>query len=117
ENRKIRFIAKSIARATTRVIIENKQEENIRKKHGTIPADLFQVFASMFNIFVERADLRCWQTLPDQIRITRVLLEPEEYEFAVENFNARGNMLSRITLGKSRVYAGQKKFFIIHTTQ
>ncbi|MBU4479303.1 MAG: hypothetical protein KKH34_09520 [Candidatus Omnitrophica bacterium] len=117
ERRKIRFIAKSTARAASRYLVEKKQTENIKKKKGTGVAAWFQFFSNIYNMLVERADTRSWQTLPDQIRIARLLLEPGEYELQLENFNAGGSLLCESNLGKVLVGAGQKRFMLVHTAR
>ena len=114
DNRKARVIAKAIAGSTGKYLIEKKQEENIRKKYGTNTAAGFKIFSNLFNIFSSRADLRSWQTLPDEIRLSRLLLEPGEYNFFVTNRDSQNRFLDEVDLGKITVSAGEKKFFIIH---
>ncbi len=113
--RKLRFIAKSTARATARYLIEKKQEKNIKKKLGDMSAGWFRFFSNMFNLIVEQADLRCWQSLPDQMRISRLILEPDVYHLTVENFSSSGSHLGEFKLGETELRAGQKIFFLIHT--
>ncbi len=115
--RKVRFIAKSALRATGRYLIGKKQEENIAKKRGKEIASWFSFFANIYNIMIEKADLRCWRSLPDEIRIARIILEPGEYEFSVENFNDSGSNLGVLNVAKTIVKAGEKLFFIIHTSR
>ena len=117
ESRRVRTIAKSIVRSAGRYIIERKQEETIRKKHGSDTAGLFKFLSNMFNLFVERADLRCWKTLPDEIRIARLILDPGKYDFGVKNFNSEGRYLGEFDLGKISLSAGEKKFYLIHTVR
>jgi hypothetical protein len=116
ERRKLRFIVKSAARSAGKYLVGKKQGENIKKKHGIGAADLFGFISNIYNIISERADLRSWQTLPDQIRMARLLLEQGEYEFSVENFSASGSHLGEIPLKKISVSAGQKVFLMVHTT-
>ena len=117
DRRKVRFVAKSILRASSRYMIEKKQEKSIKKKQGNVAAGWFSFFANIYNIMIEKADLRCWRTLPDEIRVSRILLEPGDYDFSVENFNDSGSNLGVLNIKKDNVKAGQKLFFIIHTTR
>ncbi|MFH1061715.1 MAG: hypothetical protein V1747_02355 [Candidatus Omnitrophota bacterium] len=117
DRRKIRFIAKSALRATGRYLFEKKQEENIKKSRGNVAAGWFGFLSNMYNLVVEQADLRCWQSLPDQIRLARLMLEPGEYDFTLENFNETGSYLSEIKLESKTLEAGQKVFLIIRTPQ
>ncbi|MBU1042795.1 MAG: hypothetical protein KJ915_00130 [Candidatus Omnitrophica bacterium] len=117
DRRKIRFIAKSVLRATGRYLFEKKQEENIKKSQGSVAAGLFGLISNVYNLVVEQADLRCWQSLPDQIRIARLILEPGDYNFTLENFNDTGSYLSEIKLEPKTLVAGQKLFLIVRTLQ
>ncbi|MFH1093554.1 MAG: hypothetical protein V1739_05285 [Candidatus Omnitrophota bacterium] len=115
--RKVRFIAKSALRATGRYMIEKKQVENIEKIRGRETAGWFSFFANVYNIMIEKADLRCWRSLPDEIRIARIILDPGDYEFNVENFNDSGANLGILNVSNSAVKAGEKLFFMIHTSR
>ncbi|MBU2062993.1 MAG: hypothetical protein KKF93_01220 [Candidatus Omnitrophica bacterium] len=115
--KKLRFIAKTTAKAAARYAIEKKQEESIVKKFGNVPAGWFRFVSSLYNTMVEQADLRSWRILPDEIRICRILLLPGEYEFRAENFSTHGSNLGEYTLGKYAVAAGQKKVFVLHTAR
>jgi hypothetical protein len=115
ERRKMRYIAKSALRATGRYLIEKKQTENIKKKKGNVAADLFSFVSKMYNLIIEQADLRCWQTLPDQIRIARIVLDPGKYDFVLENFNDSGSYLSEKKLNSYELTKGQKLFIINRT--
>ncbi|MBI4846775.1 MAG: hypothetical protein HY810_09965 [Candidatus Omnitrophica bacterium] len=117
ERRKLRFIAKSIIRSSGRYLIEKKQKENIQKKEGNVQSGLFGFFSAVYNMVAEQADLRCWQTLPDQIRIGRILLDPGEYEIILENFNNSGAILNEMELAKKEISAGQKLFLLTHTAR
>lgn len=117
DRRKIRFIAKSALRATGRYLFEKKQEENIQKSRGSVAAGWFALISNVYNLVVEQADLRSWQSLPDQIRLARLILEPGDYEFNLENFNDTGSYLSEIKLEPKTLKLGDKVFFIVRTLQ
>ncbi len=117
DRRKVRFMAKSALRAAGRYIIEKKQKKNIAKKRGRETAGWFSFFANIYNIMIEKADLRCWRSLPDEIRIARIILNPGDYEFSVENFNDSGANLGILKVQKANVKAGEKLFFMIHTSR
>lgn len=117
DNRKARVIAKAIASSAGKYIIEKKQEETIQKRYGANTAFGFRILSSLFNVFSSRADIRCWQTLPDQIRISRLLLEPGRYSFTLNSSDSYGAILERTALGEFDLSAGQKKFFIVRTAR
>ena len=72
----------------------------------------FDFLSSLYNLSTERADLRSWQTLPAQIRVARLLLEPGEYEFFVQTYTDNNRFLNKVSLGKGNLKAGEKKFFV-----
>ena len=115
ERRKLRFIAKATIRATSRYMIEKNQEKSIYKNSGSTSAAWFRFASSFFNIVIEKADVRCWQTLPDQIRLSHILLKPGTYTFTVENFGADGAQVSSKMLGERSVKAGDQIFLVVHT--
>ena len=115
-SRKVRFIAKSVLRAAGRYLVEKKQKKNIEKKQGKETGGWFSFFANIYNIMIEKADLRSWMSLPDEVRISRIILEPGDYDFSLENFNDSGTNLGILNIEKKTVKAGQKLFYIIHTS-
>jgi len=117
DDRKVRFIAKEIARSTGKYLIERKQGETIRKRYGDTAGSVFKIFSSLFNIFTSNADLRSWQTLPAEIRIARLVLEPGEYDLSAVDLDAQNQSLGRIDLGKVNLAAGEKRFFVIRSVR
>lgn len=107
EDRKVRVIAKAIARPAGKYIAQKAIENRVEHNHGDAAALAVKIVGSLYNIISERADLRSWQTLPAQIRIGRLLVEPGEYEVVVGNQN----------IGRVHLTAGQKKFFIVRTVR
>jgi len=115
-NRKVRVLAKAVVRPIVKYAIVKQGEQQIRKKGDDNAAIWFKYFGSVFNLYTEQADLRSWQTLPGEIRIGRLLLNPGEYEFFVRNRDENHFLINEVPLGRMRVEAGQKKFLIIRTT-
>lgn len=105
DDRKVRVIAKAVVRMTGKYAAEKALEKHVDKQHGQMAADLVRIAGSLYNFFSEQADLRSWQTLPAQIAVGRLILEPGEYEL----------MAGEKKLGKVRLAAGEKKFFIVRT--
>ncbi len=117
DDRKLRFIAKAIVSSTGKYLIERKQGETIRKRYGDTAESVFRIFSSLFNIFSSNADLRSWQTLPAEIRIARLVLEPGEYDLSAADLDAQNQCLGRVDLGKINLSAGEKRFFIIRSVR
>ncbi len=103
DNRKVRTMAKAILRPTGKYLVERTLERNIARDHGEGTANVVKILGSIFNMVSERADLRSWQTLPAQIRIGRLILEPGEYDVSIAGANT----------GNINLKAGEKKFFIV----
>lgn len=112
EGRKAQVIAKAVARPVAKYAAERVIEDKIHDKWGDLAAIGFDLLSSIYNLTTERADLRSWQTLPAQIRVARLLLEPGEYEFFVQTYGASSRLLGKESLGRSTVEAGEKKFFV-----
>ena len=116
-NRKVRVIAKAIISSAGKYLIEKNQQAGIKKRYGENTETGFKILSSLFNVVTSRADTRCWQTLPDEIRITRLLLDPGEYDFFVSNLDSENRFLNEVSLEKVCVTAGEKRFFIIRTVR
>lgn len=117
ERKKLRFIAKSAMRTTGKFLVLKNQEKSIKKNQGGAAADWFQFFGTLYSLISERADLRSWQTLPDQIRMARLILEPGEYECKLENFNESGSNSGEFDFKKILLLPGQKIFLFIQTNR
>lgn len=102
-NRKGRVIAKSVLRNLAKFALEESQENIVYDKWGEDSAAAFRYIASLYNIASEEPDLRSWQTLPAQIKMSRMVVEPGEY---ILNYQDK-------EIGTLKVSAGQKKFFIL----
>ncbi len=117
ENRKIRVLAKAALRPAGKYFLERAGEKGIRERYGDDSALGFKIGASLFNLASERADLRSWQSLPAQIRIARLILEPGEYDLSLENFNGDDALMEELRLGSLVLKAGQIKFLIVRTVK
>ena len=104
ENRRLRTIVKSAVRSGVRTAIEANQIENIEDKHNRA-AQWVGLGASVYNLVAEQADLRSWQTLPGEIRLGRLILEPGEYDVFFRDQK----------LGHANLKATDKKFFVVRT--
>ena len=112
DSRKVQIFAKAVARPVVKYAAERVVEKKIEDKWGDVAAYGFDFLSSLYNLSTERADLRSWQTLPAQIRVARLLLDPGEYEFFVQTYTHNNRFLNKVSLGKSTLEAGEKKFFV-----
>ena len=117
DNRKARFIAKAIISSTGKFVAEKQIQRQIHRKQGDAAAFGFEILGDVFNAATSRADTRCWLTLPAQIRIARLILEPGEYALSVTSQVSPGQTGPHLELGTIKLSPGQKKWFIIKTVE
>ncbi|MFH0790391.1 MAG: hypothetical protein V2A64_02050 [Candidatus Omnitrophota bacterium] len=115
DNRKVRVIAKAIASSAGKYLLERQQERSINKKYGQDAGTAFKILSSLFNVVSSRADLRSWQTLPSEIRVARLLLEPGEYNITVTDLDVQNQCLAEKSLGEINLSIGEKKFFVVRS--
>lgn len=106
KNRQRRVIAKAVLRAGGKYLLELVGESAIEEHHGNTPG-WFKYLSNLYNLTSQQPDLRSWQTLPDQIRMARVIVEPGDYDVFFNNES----------LGKLHAQAGTKKFFTVRTSR
>lgn len=77
EDRRARYIAKAIARATAKQVVIHQIGTRSTDHEGT--RNLIKIFLNILNIFLEQADTRSWRTLPGEIMISRFYLPQGTY--------------------------------------
>ncbi len=105
EDRKIRIAAKAVVRPLAKQLVFKGIEDKINEKAGSPAGELAHYAGMAYIAFSEEADTRSWETLPAEIRVARLLLEPGTYEMSVD-----GELIETVI-----VVQGQKKF-LIHWT-
>ena len=100
EDRKLRVLAKTAARAAVKQAAANKLIENDQAKA------LFNVFNT---IVLEKADRRTWRTLPGEIYMTRLFLEEGEYDLYGSNCGREAH------IAELDLKAGETRFFLFDT--
>jgi hypothetical protein len=113
ENHRLQIMAKAIVRPAIKYAAERVAEDKIQESYGDGAAVAFDLLSSIYNLSTERADLRSWQTLPGQIRIGRLLLDPGQYEFFTQTYAEGHKALNKVSLGKFDLKAGEKKFLLL----
>ncbi|MCK4727620.1 MAG: hypothetical protein KAT27_01730, partial [Desulfobacterales bacterium] len=115
ENRKARVKAKAIARATAKYVIGKTASDEIRKRHGDVAGLFANVLTTAAAVVTERADLRCWRTLPAEVRVAKLMVKPGDYRITAECLGQRGGVVRRLDIGRYTLEAGDKRFVIFHT--
>ena len=103
------------ARTATRVVtkfILSKQAHDIAKKNNNNDGVvlLVDVVTNIFNTATEQADTRSWFTLPAQIKMANVFLEPGEYNLDFYNYNASGMPIDTYHFEKVKINKGQRTY-------
>ena len=114
-NRRTRVKAKAIARATAKYVAGKAASDEIRKRQGDMAGLFADVFTTAIAVATERADLRCWRTLPAEIRVAKLMVQPGDYNVTAECLGQRGGVVRRLSLGRYAVEPGDKRFIIFHT--
>ncbi len=117
EDRKVRVMAKTALRPAAKYLLERTEERNLREHYGSNTALVFRLLGSLFNFYSEQADLRSWQMLPSEIRLSQLVLDPGTWDVSVDNFNNNQVLLQHIDLGKIQIKAGEVRFLIVRTVK
>lgn len=108
EDRKGRIVAKAVARAIAKQVVINSIANTQKEKEQR------QAVATLLNLAnmlaLEKADTRCWRTLPGNILMARALVTPGQYDVQLRMCN---NQI--LDLGRVQVAAGQSRFLFLDT--
>lgn len=85
EDRRARYIAKALARATAKQVIIHQIGTQSTRHDNT--RDLIKIFMNILNVALEQADTRSWRTLPGEILISRFYIPEGEYTVKSEGCN------------------------------
>jgi len=115
ENRKARVTAKAIARATAKYLAIREGTRAVENKLGKTEGRYAGLLGNMAAIAMEKADLRCWKTLPAEIRIGKCQVDPGDHEVELFFFDDAGNLIRRYPLPEMTVKEGETKFLFFRT--
>jgi hypothetical protein len=115
ENRRFRIAAKAIARATAKYLATREAKKGVQKDHGKLAGSLVGLLGNIASIITERADLRCWKTLPAEIRIGRCIVDPGNYKLVFFLLNKTGELIRQLPLHKISITRGEKRFVFFRT--
>ena len=115
--RRLRVYAKAIGRPLGKYLLEQKMDKRIERNYGRTSAAVYKGLASWYNLFSEQADVRSWQTLPSEIRLARLILEPGAYKLSLSHFDSADNLLDKEDFKSINLHPGEKKFLIVRTVR
>ena len=103
--------ARTATRVATKFIL-SKQAHDVAKKNtdnnGAVL--LVDIFTNILNTATEQADTRSWFTLPAQIKMANVFLEPGEYNIDFYNYNAAGLPIDTYHFDKVKIKKGERTY-------
>jgi len=76
--------AKAMARAAVKTVIVDQTAEAVANEHGDWAGLLVGLLGSAVNVMSESADLRSWLTLPREIQVLRIPVEPGLHPLRLE---------------------------------
>jgi hypothetical protein len=121
EDRKGRIIVKTIARVTAKYLAVKAAQKAARdaggRDYGALAGFLTGITGNILAFASEEPDLRCWRTLPAEILISKLTLEPGTYEFWAECYDASGTIIRKVELGERDLQAGDKFIMQFRTTE
>ncbi len=121
EDRRGRIVAKTLARVTAKYLavkaVQKAAQEAGGRDYGALAGFLTGVTGNLLAFASEVPDLRSWRTLPDEILISKLTLEPGSYQFWVECLDASGNVVRQVELGSRDLKPGEKIILQFRTTE
>ena len=121
ENRKGRIVAKTLARVTAKYLAVKAAQRAAReaggRDYGPLAGFLAGITGNILAFVSEQPDLRCWRTLPAEILISKLTLEPGTYQFWAECVDRSGRVVRKVELGQRSLKRGDKIFLQFRTTE
>lgn len=115
ERKKIWLRTKSIVRPILKYLIQREARQKMQEQHGDTAADILNLAFNAYNVYSEQADLRTWQTLPNEIRLGRLFVAPGNYTLNVQRMDSAGKLLDEEQRASIYVGAGETKFLLLRS--
>jgi hypothetical protein len=121
EDRKGRIVVKTIARVTAKYLAVKAAQKAAKeaggRDYGALAGLLTGITGNILAFASEEPDLRSWRTLPAEILISKLTLEPGTYEFWAECYDASGRVIRKVELGKRDLRPNDKVLLQFRTTE
>jgi uncharacterized protein len=116
DDRLARIYAKTIARAAIKYALSRAARKKIEEKaDNAVGAFLLSSTVKMAAALTEKADKRCWQVLPDTIRMARFRMPEGSYSLKVNYYNRNGGKVAEEEKTDVAVKKGKKTFILVQT--
>jgi uncharacterized protein len=117
-DRQGRVFFKSVARAAVKFALTKVAERKIEKETKNEVAQwVLKSAVKTTAALTEKADKRSWQTLPDQIRMSRIRLPQGIYSLKVSFIDRRGYVAREKKLDNIKVIRGKKTFVYVSSVE
>lgn len=111
-----RIYAKALARAAIKFALSQAAQKRIEEKaNNAVGAFLLSSTVKVAAAMTEKADKRCWQIIPDQIRMARFKVPEGTYSLKCNFYNQSGNKAGQEEKTDVRVKKGKKTFIFVQT--
>lgn len=98
-----------ILRAAARVVVKDKTAKKVGEQNG-----ILGLIMNIFGFVSERADTRSWVTLPNNIQLARLALEPGNYDIDLDMYDQNGALVATHSFRNVIVEKGKKQFRSYH---
>ncbi|MBW1892134.1 MAG: hypothetical protein JRI91_00355 [Deltaproteobacteria bacterium] len=111
DDRKVRVIAKTIARAVAKQLAIKTISAAATDKHDKSNRRLVEFFLNTANtLLLERADTRTWRTLPGEIYICRIFVPEGDYTAYIKKCGGTPAKIEQV-----RIKAGETRFLLFNS--
>jgi hypothetical protein len=117
EDRRGRIAVKTLARVTAKYLAVKAAQREAHEQFGGLAGLLTGVTGNLLAFASEEPDLRSWRTLPAEILISKLTLEPGTYEFWAECYDASGRVIRKVEFGERELEPGEKILLQFRTTE
>jgi hypothetical protein len=101
-------------RAIARAVVKKKSEKEAGDRGGAY-GGLAQLAMLVVNTATEIADTRCWNTLPQEVQLARVMLPAGQHQVDLDVIGHGGRVIDRFSLPVN-IRAGRKTIISRHWT-
>lgn len=111
EDRIARITGKAIARAAVKYAASRTVKEKVSKENPLLGA-IAGTATNIINIATEESDKRSWRTLPAEIQLCRISVNPGRYDIEFNYFSKHGGVVEKGRFPDIDIKAGEKKFIV-----
>lgn len=97
------------ARAVARAVAKYQVTRQVQQQN-----DAAALIANVFNVLTERADTRSWLTLPKQVFMSRLALEPGIYELELQLMSSAGTVVETRMYENVEIVQQKTRYMTIH---